>query len=75
MALASEDIWANVDMNSSDNIDLLLDCVAENSGLRLARYLRSKEVLLGDPEVTANIYCKSRNLPNTDRQKYSTDLR
>ena len=42
MALASEDIWANVDMNSSDNIDLLLDCVAENSGLRLARYRRSK---------------------------------
>ena len=24
------------------------------------------QVLLGDPEVTANIYCKSRNLPNTD---------
>ena len=22
--------------------------------------------LLGDPEVTANIYCKSRNLPNSD---------
>ena len=22
--------------------------------------------ILGDPEVTANIYCKSRNLPNTD---------
>ena len=31
--------------------------------------------LLGDPEVTANIYCKSRNLPNTDTQNYSTDLR
>ena len=31
--------------------------------------------LLGDPEVTANIYCKSRNLPNTDTQIYSTDLR
>ena len=30
--------------------------------------------VLGDPEVTANIYCK-QNLPNTDRQKYSTDLR
>ena len=28
-----------------------------------------------DPEVTANIYCKSRNLPNTDTQNYSTDLR
>ena len=32
-------------------------------------------VLLGDPEVTANIYCKSRNLPNTDTQNYSTELR
>ena len=31
--------------------------------------------ILGDPEVTANIYCKSRNLPNTDTQNYSTDLR
>ena len=26
-------------------------------------------LLLGDTEVTANIYCKSRNLPNTDTQK------
>ena len=24
--------------------------------------------VLGDPEVTANIYCKSRNLSNTDMQ-------
>ena len=32
-------------------------------------------IVLGDPEVTANIYCKSRNLPNTDTQNYSTDLR
>ena len=31
--------------------------------------------ILGDPEVTANIYYKSRNLPNTDTQNYSTDLR
>ena len=31
--------------------------------------------ILGDLEITANIYCKSRNLPNTDRQIYSTDLR
>ena len=31
--------------------------------------------ILGDPEVTANIYCKSRNLPNTDTQNYGTDLR
>ena len=32
-------------------------------------------IILGDPEVTANIYCKSRNHPNTDTQNYSTDLR
>ena len=31
--------------------------------------------ILGDPEVTANIYCKSRNLTNTDTQNYITDLR
>ena len=24
--------------------------------------------ILGDPEFTTNIYCKSRNLPNTDMQ-------
>ena len=34
-----------------------------------------KKPSLGDPEVTANIYSKLRNLPNTDTQKYSTDLR
>ena len=32
-------------------------------------------LLLGDPEVTAYIYCKSRKLPNTDTQIYSTHLR
>ena len=37
--------------------------------------LKDQNDLLGDPEVTANIYCKSRNLPNTDTQNYSTDLR
>ena len=37
--------------------------------------LLSKVSLLGEPEVTANIYCKSSNLPNTDTQNYSTDLR
>ena len=31
--------------------------------------------ILGDPEVTANMYFKSRNLPNTDTQNYSKDLR
>ena len=31
--------------------------------------------ILSDTEVTAYIYCKSRNLPNTDTQIYSTHLR
>ena len=31
--------------------------------------------LLGDPEITANIYCKVRNLSDIDTQNYSTDLR
>ena len=38
-------------------------------------YVSIYEELLGDPEVTANIYCKSRNFPNIYTQKYSTDLR
>ena len=32
-------------------------------------------ILLSDPEVTANIDGKSRNLPNTNTQNDSTDLR
>ena len=32
-------------------------------------------ILLGDPDVTTNIYCKSRNLPKTDTQNYGTDFR
>ena len=31
--------------------------------------------ILGDPEVTANVYSKSCNLPKTDTQNYNTDLR
>ena len=27
------------------------------------------------PYISTNIYCKSRNLPNTDMHNYSTDLR
>ena len=32
-------------------------------------------LVLGDPEVNTNIYCKLRNLLNTVTQNYSTDLR
>ena len=35
---------------------------------------REREIL-GDPEVTVNIYFKSCNLPNTDTHNYGTDLR
>ena len=38
-------------------------------------YVSLGSTVLGDQEVTVNIYCKSRNLPNTDTQNYSTDLR
>ena len=31
--------------------------------------------VLGVPYISANIYCKSRNLPNTDIHNYSKDLR
>ena len=31
--------------------------------------------ILGGPYITANAYCKSRNLPNTDIGIYSIDLR
>ena len=40
-----------------------------------ARHRRLFNLILGDPEVTAHINCKARNLPNTDTQNYSTDLR
>ena len=39
----------------------------------------SREILpgtvLGVLYISANIYCKSRNLPNKDIHNYSTDLR
>ena len=40
----------------------------------ILREISNSIVFLGDPEVTANIYYKSRNLPNTDTQNYSKDL-
>ena len=30
--------------------------------------------ILGVSYISANIYCKSRNLPNTDAHNYSIDL-
>ena len=31
--------------------------------------------VLGVQYISTNIYCKSRNLPNTDKRNYSIDLR
>ena len=61
-------------MNRTDKVLSL--CVATSS-LEIGIDIGNLEAIikLGDPEVTANICCKSRNLPNTDTQNYSTDLR
>ena len=48
---------------------------AHGVGTEIAPQAAIIHFILGDPEVTSNIYCKSRNLPNTDTQNYSTDLR
>ena len=48
--------------------------VLTNFILRLMEYGQIVYIL-GDPEVNANILCKSRKLPNKDKQNYSTDLR
>ena len=59
--------WVDIEFNVvSDNINGDITYICLNI---------SNLELLGDPEVTANIYCKSCNLPNTDTQKHSTDLR
>ena len=64
----------------SDSIVLLIFSAKHIFGsVRTFPFLRRRSTrstyILGDPEVTANIYCKLRNLPKTDTQKYSTDLR
>ena len=46
-----------------------------NNGLNKARKRLPQKYVLGEPEVTANIYCKSRKLPNKATQNYSIDLR
>ena len=38
-------------------------------------YYRFILFILGVPCITANIYCKSRNRPSTDKRNYSIDLR
>ena len=46
----------------------------EENEREIKRKREGSKCVLGDPEVTAYIHCKSRNLPNTDTQNYSTDL-
>ena len=48
-------------------------CILNEIKTRIKRKI--KKHLPGDPEVTANINCKSRNLTNIDTQNHSTDLR
>ena len=43
------------------------------TGISTQQFIQS--VVLGDPELTANINCKSRNLPNMDTDYYGIDLR
>ena len=53
-------------------------CRSHKTGLAHNRKRHCKVNLnhvLGDPEVAANIYCKSHNIPNTGTEIYSTDLR
>ena len=54
-------------------------CYTHSGTIRIAAKYTRIDIehlnVLGDPEVTASIYRKSRNLPNADTQNYSTDLR
>ena len=54
---------------------MLLKLLFDTQQMGLDPYRIANLDILGDLEVTANIYCKSRNLLNTDMQNYSTDLR
>ena len=46
----------------------------ENKG-RTNKFRLENFIVQSVPYITANIYCKSRNLPNTDIHNYSTDVR
>ena len=57
------------DPHSFGSVDPDPDPEVENkqkSRVLLIKIILLEVVLLGDPEVTANIYCNSRNLPNID---------
>ena len=58
--------------DSQNWVILLFQCIFAPRLLRV--WTQNVITLLGDPEGTANIYCKSCNLPNTDTQNHSTDL-
>ena len=47
----------------------------QNSARHSKQLLLLFNYITGVPYISANIYCKSRNLPNTDTQNYSTDFR
>ena len=53
--------------NVSLNVTNYLNVVFHVTDIKL-RIQPSADYALGDPEDTANIYCKSRNIPNKDTQ-------
>ena len=66
--------------NSDDKNNLIKSELSENGTQAASRKLQQLvdfdvPQVLGVPYITANIYCKSRNLPNTDIRIYSLDLR
>ena len=70
-----DEILIRLDFDKLHNIAKVLQVLFVGKNKIMGEKLVWKLLVLGDPEVTANIYCKSRNLPNTDTQNYSTDLR
>ena len=59
--------------NAMDNYcNIVIFC--KTHGKRTICTLR-RYIILSVPYITANMYCKSRNLPNTDKRNYSIDLR
>ena len=60
------------------HVDKLVTGCGDGIGLKRKITTANNEYIkyiLGDPEVTANIYCKSRHLPNRETRNYRTDFR
>ena len=80
MCAPISELPSNIHMNTIIETNTLTDTLTNNihtlySNTRFLKTNILKLSILGDPEVTANIYCNSRNHPIMDAQNYSTDLR